>query len=158
MMEGPMAFFKKVLFCTDFSETAFQAFDYALNIAETYGASLVIFHAIHQPVYPALAEPYVMTQVVEHAENRLRQEAHEEIRTRYLPKIPTGIPHRVVLRTGPPAQEILECLREEKVDLVVMGTRGRSPLELLVFGSVAQRVVRRSPCPVLTVSGAPSAA
>jgi nucleotide-binding universal stress UspA family protein len=153
-----MAIFRTILFCTDFSETAFQAFDYALNVAETYGASLVIFHAIHQPVYPALAEPYVMSQVVEHAENRLRQEAEEEIRTRYLPRIPAAVPHKVVLRSGPPAQEILQFLREEKVDLVVMGTRGRSPLELLVFGSVAQRVVRRSPCPVLTVSRAPSAA
>jgi nucleotide-binding universal stress UspA family protein len=49
-------------------------------------------------------------------------------------------------------------VKERGIELVVMGTRGRSPLELLVFGSVAQRVVRRSPCPVLTVSAPPKKA
>jgi universal stress protein A len=147
-----MGIFGTILYCTDFSETADKAFAYALNLSETYGCTLLIFHAIHQPVYPVLAEPFVLSQVVEQAEGRLRQEAEEEIRKRYLPRVPPQTPREVIVCSGPPAQEILRAVRERGVDLVVMGARGRSPLELLMFGSVAQRVVRRSTSPVLTVS------
>ncbi len=147
-----MSIFQSILYCTDFSETADHAFAYATNLAETYGATLLIFHATYQPVYPVLAEPYVMSQAVEHAESRLRQEADEEIRRRYLSKLRADHPNEVIVRSGTPAQEILQIIRHRGVDLVVMGARGRSALELLMFGSVAQRVVRRSPVPVLTVS------
>jgi nucleotide-binding universal stress UspA family protein len=151
-----MGIFGTILYCTDFSETADRAFDYALNLAETYGSTLVILHATYHPVYPVLAEPYVMSQAVEHAEGRLRQEAEEEIRRRYVPRLPAQHPHEILVRSGTPAQEVLQVIRQRGVNLVVMGARGRSPIELLMFGSVAQRVVRRSPVPVLTVSARPS--
>jgi nucleotide-binding universal stress UspA family protein len=147
-----MSIFQTILYCTDFSETADHAFTYAMNLAETYGSSLLIFHATYHPVYPVLAEPYVMSQAVEHAESRLREEAEEEIRRRYIPRLPAPHPPEVIVRSGTPAQEILQVIRQRGVDLVVMGARGRSSLEMLMFGSVAQRVVRRSPVPVLTVS------
>ena len=147
-----MNIFRTICFCTDFSDTADKAFDYALNLAQTYGSALVIFHAVHQPVYPALAEPYVMSQVVDLAEDRLRQEAEEDIRKKYLSRVPSDLSCEAMVRSGSPAQEILQLVKDKGIDLVIMGTRGRSPLELLVFGSVAQRVVKRAPCPVLTVS------
>jgi nucleotide-binding universal stress UspA family protein len=147
-----MSLFGTILYCTDFSETADKAFDYALDLAGMYGGRLLLFHAVYQPVYPVLAEPYVMTQVVEHAESRLKQEAEAEMGRRYVSRIPADRPHEIIVRAGPPAQEILQAIRGMAVDLVVMGARGRSPLELIMFGSVAHRVVRRSPCPVLTVS------
>jgi|Deesub1362B_J571_1020462.scaffolds.fasta_scaffold10628_2 nucleotide-binding universal stress UspA family protein len=147
-MEG----FRRILYCTDFSDTAEKAFDYALELSRTYGAELILFHAVHQPVYPALAEPYFAGGILETAEERLRQEALEEIRNRYLPRIPPDLSRRVLVHYAPPAQEILRVVETEGIDLVVMGTRGRSPVEMFVFGSVAQRVIRRCPCPVLTVS------
>lgn len=147
-MEG----FRKILFCTDFSDTAEKAFDYALKLSRSYGAELILFHAVHQPVYPALTEPYFTGGILETAEERLREEALREIRNRYLPRIPPGLSHRVLVHHAPPAQEILNMVETEGIDLVVMGTRGRSPVEMFVFGSVAQRVIRRCPCPVLTIS------
>lgn len=150
--EGPMTLFRKVLFCTDFSETSDHAFRYALEIAKTYGSSLIVFHAVQQPFYPVLSEPFVMTRVVEQAEDRLLEEASSEIQRRYLPAIPEGITTEVCVRSGSPSQEILRLIGEKDVDLVVMGSRGRSPLEVLMFGSVAHRVVKRSSVPVLTVS------
>lgn len=151
-----MSLFRTILYCTDFSPTADHAFHYALQMAQIHQAGLVIFHAVHQPLYPVLAEPFVMTQVVEQQEDRLRQEAQEEICRRYLPSIPGNLSWELLVRSGSPSQEILRAIPEKGIDLVVMGARGRSPLELLMFGSVAHRVVKRSPVPVLTVSARPS--
>lgn len=150
-----MSLFRKLLYCTDFSPTADHAFDYALQLARSHGCAMILFHAIHQPLYPVLAEPFVMSQVVEQAEDRLRQEALDEIHRRYLSALPADLPKEVVVRSGSPSQEILRIIGEMGVDLVVMGARGRSPLELLMFGSVAHRVVKRSPVPVLTVPARP---
>jgi nucleotide-binding universal stress UspA family protein len=147
-----MGLFKKILFCTDFSQTADHAFHYALELAKTYGSQLIIFHSLHQPFYPMLSEPFVVTQVVDQTEDAMRQEAEKEIRRRYAVSLPEGIEVQIVVRSGTPSQEILRVIGEAKADLVVMGARGRSPLELLLFGSVAHRVVKRSPVPVLTVS------
>lgn len=153
-----MSLFRTILYCTDFSPTADQAFDYAVKLAEIHGCTLMLFHSVHQPLYPVLAEPFVMTQVVEQAEDRIKQEAEEEIHRRYVAALPAHLPREVVVRSGSPSQEILRIIRERGVDLVVMGARGRSPLELLMFGSVAHRVVKRSPVPVLTVPARPSQA
>lgn len=147
-----MGLFKTILYCTDFSPTADHAFEYALQMAQIHQAALILFHSVHQPLYPVLAEPFVMTQVVEQQEDRLRREAEDEIRRRYLPALPGNISWEIVVRSGTPSQEILRTISEKGVDLVIMGARGRSPLELLMFGSVAHRVVKRSPVPVLTVS------
>ncbi len=147
-----MGLFKKILFCTDLSRTADHAFRYALELAKTYGSQLIIFHSVHQPFYPMLSEPFVVTQVVDQAEDAMRQEAEKEIRRRYVTSLPEGVEAQIVVRSGTPSQEILRVIGEAKADLVVMGARGRSPLELLLFGSVAHRVVKRSPVPVLTVS------
>jgi nucleotide-binding universal stress UspA family protein len=69
-------------------------------------------------------------------------------------------PDRLTVRTsvGTPVAEILDAITEDGIDLVVMGTHGRGMVEHLLLGSVAERVVRRSPVPVLTVHGLPSAA
>ncbi len=151
-----MALFRKILYCTDFSPTADNAFQYALEMARIHEACLILFHSVHQTLYPVLAEPFVMTQVVEQQEDRLRQEAQEEIRRRYVPSIPQNLSWEILVHSGSPSQEILRAISEKSVDLVVMGARGRSPLELLMFGSVAHRVVKRSPVPVLTVSNRPA--
>lgn len=151
-----MILFRTILFCTDFSPTADHALQYALHMAQVHGAKLILFHSVHQPLYPVLAEPFVMTQVVEQQEDRLRREAEEEIRKRYVPGLPASLSWELVVRSGSPSQEILRIIQERGVDLVIMGARGRSPLELLMFGSVAHRVVKRSPVPVLTVSLRPS--
>jgi nucleotide-binding universal stress UspA family protein len=151
-----MILFRTILFCTDFSPTADHALQYALHMAQIHGARLILFHSVHQPLYPVLAEPFVMTQVVEQQEDRLRREAEEEIRRRYVPAMPESVSWELVVRSGNPSQEILRIIQEKGVDLVVMGARGRSPLELLMFGSVAHRVVKRSPVPVMTVSLRPT--
>lgn len=151
-----MGLFRTILYCTDFSPTADHAFQYALRMAQIHEAALILFHSVHQPLYPVLAEPFVMTQVVEQQEDRLRREAEEEILRRYVPSIPGNLSWELLVRSGSPSQEILRLISEKGVDLVIMGSRGRSPLELLMFGSVAHRVVKRSPVPVLTVSAKPS--
>ena len=80
-----------------------------------------------------------------------RRWAEEELRRRAGTAKSEGLDVRVALRTGPPYQKIVDLATDERADLVVIGTHGRGSVERALLGSVADRVVRMAPCPVLTV-------
>lgn len=141
---------KRILLPTDFSDYSQQAEAYACAFAEQFAAELHLLHVLQDLVAmvpePGLAFPPpgdYMQELKESAERALAQ----------LPD-PSWAEGKTVVREtrqGPPFVEIVRYAKEQDIDLIVMGTHGRSGLAHVLLGSVAEKVVRKAPCPVLTV-------
>ena len=146
---------QKILVPTDFSQPADAALIYAKELAEKFGAGLQLLHVIAMPTYYPMgpeAAAVPMAELTIETEAAARNTLEELARG-------TGLPvDRLRVRTtvGTPVSEILDTIAEHDIDLIVMGTHGRGMVEHMLLGSVAERVVRRSPVPVLTVHGLPS--
>jgi len=145
---------KRMLVPTDFSATSDLALEYAVDIAVRYGASIHLLHVLEDPAFTTgypdgfFAElPALRVQMTEEAERRLKALATDCAKANAVATV------KVVV--GRPAKAIAQEATERGSDLVVMGTHGRSGFAHLVLGSVAERVVRIAPCPVLTVRDTP---
>jgi nucleotide-binding universal stress UspA family protein len=132
---------KKILYPTDFSSYSNQAYFHAIALAKTHGASLTVLF-----VYNPDATTTPGFQGDEQAARRYWQEQLEQIRP-----VDPHIPVSHVLLQGDPASEIVRYGRDANVDLIVMGTHGRTGLERLLMGSVAEKVLRDAACSVLVV-------
>ena len=138
---------KKILVATDFSDGAQAAVDYAIAIAKPLDAEIVVMHAWEIPVYAfpdGAMLPGGLFDNLEAASDEALQRAVEATRKQ-------GVKASGILRMGPAWREIGVAATEQKVDLVVVGTHGRRGFARFVLGSVAERVVRTSTVPVLTV-------
>ncbi len=141
---------RRILVPTDFSKHSANALRYAVALAEKFGAELHLLHVVQDlavfvpdavsgatPVVPPVEQ---LTAAVREALDRVVRE--------------NGLERFTVcrdVREGAPFQEIIRFAREKEIDLIVMGTHGRGGLAHVLLGSVSERVVRKSPCPVLTV-------
>jgi len=126
---------------TDFSELSDNAMRMACALARDYNARLIVMHVIPPPVV-AYGEGVIPPDPI----NRIK-ECQENLRQL---KVPDGyVRAERRLEEGDPATMILDVAREEHVDIIVMGTHGRTGLDRLFMGSVAEQVMRKSPCPVL---------
>jgi len=141
---------KTVLVATDFSETSDVALRYGKALAQAFGASLHVLHVVQEPfAQPWAVEAYgfslatLQEEWVREAKARIEKTLTPEERTAYRAELVTVLGHPVV--------EILKYADERNADLVVIGTHGRGPLGHMVMGSVAERIVRKATCPVLTV-------
>lgn len=137
--------FHHILVPVDFGTSSLEALDLAIQMAETYSSALTLLHIWEVPLYPyglPIAVDY-LTPIEEAAKSKLAELA-AETKTRF-PRA------RSVLGKGVAWQEIISAATELSADLVVMGTHGRRGLDHLLLGSVAEKVVRLSPVPVLTV-------
>lgn len=141
----------RILVPTDFSPDADAAFAYALELANALGASVDLLHVVEDPMAAGVWSSPMYTAAVTGLQINLVRDAKEQLR-RCVPMI-AGVRFGVFrhVLVGNPAVEIVEMAHERASDLVVMGTAGRSGLSHLLAGSVAERVVRTAPCPVLTV-------
>jgi nucleotide-binding universal stress UspA family protein len=140
---------RTILLPTDFSDPSGLAFRLACALARDFGARLVLLHVVEFPanVYP---------EATRHDDPALRHPAlWDKVRQLRLPSPEVRVEHR--LADGDAAAEVLRAAAETHSDLIVMGTHGRTGLKHLLMGSVAEQVVRKAPCPVLTVK-APSPA
>lgn len=144
--------FRHILVATDFSEASRRAFESAGELAAALGADLTVLHACEVPVPPdaGLAVPPGV-DLLSAAEAEARRRLDELVAS----ATARGWPCRAILRVGVPWQEILSVAAEALFDLVVMGTHGRRGIAHALMGSVAEKVVRASPVPVLTVRPAP---
>jgi universal stress protein A len=131
---------RRILVPVDFSPAAGAAFRYASNLGAAFGARLIVLHVI-SPVY--YLEPADFASLVHEA--RLAAEAR-------LSKLRPA-PSRALVEVGIPHDLIVQVAESVGADLIVIGTHGRSGLQRLMLGSVAENVVRHAPCPVLTVRG-----
>ena len=143
--------FKKILFCTDFSEDSHWAFTYAFDLAKTYKARLLIFHATAEPVYPEQLSLYLAPEKLDELKTFQKKEIDRQLKAHYVKKMGRFKNYEISFQEGEPFVEIIRRAKKDSVDLIVMGTHGRTGLDHVLFGSTAEKVVRKSPCPVLTV-------
>jgi nucleotide-binding universal stress UspA family protein len=139
----------RILFCTDFSESADAAFEFALE--ETLhrpGARLHLLHVIHEPD-AQFWKSYIYE--VDNIDMQARQAIDEKVAASYLARVPPGFELNVEFRIGPDAATILEFARTRQMDLIVLGRHGHGGMGRALFGSVAERVVRKAECAVLVV-------
>ncbi len=145
-------FFKNIVFCTDFSDNADLAFLTARELASHYGATLHIVHImVNFSLAPPIHATYMPIEYDPKFVEQITQAAKDSIQEKYLSKLATDQPHEVHLLSGYASTEIIRIAEENNVDLIVMGSHGLSGLAHVLFGSTADRVVRRAPCSVLTV-------
>jgi nucleotide-binding universal stress UspA family protein len=142
---------KNVLVPTDFGEAADSALTYGRELARRFGATLHVLHVAENIYLKALgAETYgaIAPQLQADLERDARKEL-DDILGREDRNSPTT--KGVVITSSATAFGVVDYAKEHDIDLIVMGTHGRGPLAHMVMGSVAERVVRTAPCPVLTV-------
>jgi nucleotide-binding universal stress UspA family protein len=139
----------------DFSETAEKAFDFALDLAEKLGARLTVLHAYEVPTYAFPEGPVLTVEMIAQIE-RASSTALEGVVSRAGRRSP-AVKVKTELRHGTAWREIDQAAQDLKVDLIVLGTHGRRGLARALLGSVAEKVVRTSACPVLTVRGGEAA-
>lgn len=146
--------FHRILVATDFAESAERALAWGVQLARQHGAELILLHVyMDLPAYPEITAGQV--EAIYEEQRRWIEEALER---RARSARGEGVRARAILRTGPPASTIAETATEEGADLLLVGTQGRSGLDRLIVGSVAERVVRLATCPVLVVKSAETAA
>jgi nucleotide-binding universal stress UspA family protein len=138
---------KKILFPTDFSDSSDAALSYASSLAAETGALLYIVH-VGNDSSTYLAGYGGFSSVPDSADQVARE--NKALLNQVKPTVPNvNYQHRYL--SGPPEHEILDFAKREHVDLIVIGSHGRTGLSRLLLGSVAEAVVRRAKCPVLTV-------
>ena len=144
-----MAQIRTILVPVDFTEFSNRAADYAAMIARRFGAKIQLVHVIEQFTYSVTDT----IQVVDHysALRTIAQPLMDTLKNRLGRK---GVKVDGLVTRGNPAFQIVEQARKNRSDLIVMGTHGRTGVQHLLLGSVAERVVRLATCPVLTVRGA----
>ncbi len=146
--------FNKILSATDFSEDSNLAIAYAEEIARRFSGELIVLH-VDQPLPPVMVSPDMgpvmdvgaMTRIAEE-QRMLAQKELDKIVNRLRD---SGLKARSLLKVGSPFLEVIHTAQNEGADLIVMGTHGRTGLAHVLMGSVAERVVQKAPCPVLTI-------
>jgi nucleotide-binding universal stress UspA family protein len=136
---------ERILVPTDFSDCAKQAVTYASELAKRFGAELYLLHVVQPPVAYPYAVPLFDEAAHPEASAAKELEALEVADGEQIYRVERSI------RTGTPFVEIVRHAKESEVDLIVIGTHGLTGLTHMLLGSVAEKVVRKASCPVLTV-------
>jgi nucleotide-binding universal stress UspA family protein len=133
----------------DFSVHSKNALKYAVPLAEKFGASLHLVYVVEPTIYPAdLGFGQVVLPGVE---DELREKGADELQSLIEREIGGRVRATSAVRSGNPHQEILREAEEKGVDMIVVATHGHSGVEHMLFGSTADRIVRKSKVPVLTI-------
>ena len=135
------ALVKNILFATDFSPASETVLPYARALARSYDAQLVIAHVVAPGV--VAVEPPVVVNMAQLAQEQMEQlQTSEQL---------DGIRHKEIIVEGPIWESLNRVIEEQEIDLVVVGTHGRTGFGKFILGSVAEEIFRQAPCPVLTV-------
>ncbi|MBA4418164.1 MAG: universal stress protein [Syntrophus sp. (in: bacteria)] len=140
--------FTKILYPVDFSEHTEGIVEYGVAIAKQFGAELHLLHVIPNLNYFTPYESFLTPENMVAIERNVESGVDKDLNS-IIEKI--DIPVKKVVKTGVIFMEIIDYIKTEKIDLVVMGTHGRSGIEHILIGSVAEKIVRKAPCPVLTI-------
>jgi nucleotide-binding universal stress UspA family protein len=139
---------KNILCPIDYSVYSEKALKYAIEFAEKYNAKLYLMHVLDIRIYDITdPELYNVNVIDKETINKLRERLHKCISENTRKNIEV----ETIVIEGVPFVEIIKKAREYKVDLIVLGTHGRTGLSHAIMGSVAEKVVRKAPCPVLTI-------
>jgi len=141
---------KSVLCPVDFSDSSEHALTYAIALTQSYDATLKLLHVVQPPLMSVPGDPMVpefssdvMQDIAAASQRRL-----DEIAAKAREQVSDV---EAEIATGSPFVEIITFAKDQDVDLIVIGTHGRTGLAHVMIGSVAEKVVRKAPCPVLTV-------
>jgi universal stress protein A len=149
--------FTRILVPIDFSAPSDAALEYARTVARRFGASLHLLHVADDP-YRALYSAEVYVPEMEGLRDEILGDATDRLKDRLQSSDIRELDATAEAIIGTPAGSIVEYAGAHDIDLIVMGTHGRGGMSHLLMGSVAERVVRTAPCPVLTVRQAVKAA
>ncbi|MDI6804675.1 MAG: universal stress protein [Bacteroidota bacterium] len=140
---------KKILVPIDFSDFSKNALKYAVPFAKQFGAEIILVYVVEPTIYPAdfsfgqVGFPSMEAEIYKRGKTELDKLAEKEIQ---------GIVQaRTRVETGKPFVEINRVAKEEEVDLIIIATHGHTGVEHIIFGSTAEKVVRKAPCPVLSI-------
>ena len=142
---------EKVLVTTDFSENAVAGLRMAANMANAYGAELCLLHVICDEETKKMALNTVPPMPIDVLAARRRERLIRHFDEAVPEEDRVGIKVKPMIRFGEPWEQIISVAEEVKADVVVMATHGRTGWDHLIHGSVAEKVVRRCPRPVLTI-------
>lgn len=139
---------KNILVPIDFSDYSKNALKYAVEFAKKFSAKLFLIYVVEPIIYPA---DFSMGQVaIPSTDIDIQNRAEEELK-KLADEIQTDTQVETIIKTGKPFVEINETAREKDIDLIIIATHGHTGVEHLLFGSTAEKVVRKAPCPVLTL-------
>ena len=140
---------KKILVPIDFSDYSKSSLKYAVNFAKNFKASLILVYVVEPVIYPP---DFSMGQIaIPAAGIEMDKRAKEELDKLAEKEIPSGLSVKKIIKTGKPFVEIIETAADEDADLIIIATHGHTGVEHILFGSTAEKVVRKAPCPVLTL-------
>ena len=140
---------KKILVPIDFSEPSKNALKYAVSFAKYFGASLTLVYVVEPAIYPA---DFSFGQVaLPDFERELRQRGKSELESLMETHVIGQVTASAKVCTGKPFLEIINTAREEHSDLILIASHGHTGVEHLLFGSTAEKVVRKASCPVLVL-------
>jgi nucleotide-binding universal stress UspA family protein len=140
---------KKILVPIDFSDYSKNALKYAAQFAKQFNAKIYLIYVVEPMIYPA---DFSMGQVaIPSADIDLHSRAEEELKKLSKDIINGNSQVEILIKTGKPFVEIIETASANDIDLIIIATHGHTGVEHLLFGSTAEKVVRKAPCPVLTL-------
>src|SRR5690348_17471178 len=138
--------FSRILIATDFSTDSMRALPYALDLTQRYGSKLYIAHVV-----PADVVVVAGSEQIANSWEREQRDAEFKLGNLVESALSTGIQCEPLIGTGDIGLVLKEFIVDHRVDLVVVGTVGRTGLSKVLLGSIAEELVRECPCPVLTV-------
>jgi nucleotide-binding universal stress UspA family protein len=161
---------RKILYATDLSESAVHAFAYAASLADKYGASITILHVFAQPP----GEEFILNMIDDETWNQIKTRHYSEAREKladmkrdhialkevlqaFSEKVKTQaqnqgfVTDEILIKSGAPAETIVQTAQEKNCELIVMGTHGHGVIADVLMGNTAKWVIRHSPIPVLVV-------
>jgi nucleotide-binding universal stress UspA family protein len=144
-----MEMIKKILVPIDFSNYSKKALQYTVNFAKKFDAEIVLVYVIEPMIYPA--DLSMGQMVIPQSEMNLSEKSDKELVQLAKSEIGDKLKYKVLVKTGKPFMEIISTAKEVDSDLIIMATHGHTGVEHLLFGSTAEKVVRKAPCPVLTI-------
>jgi universal stress protein A len=145
---------KRILVPLDFSKESLRGLAYAREFAKAFGAELLLVSVIEPIYYATPGDMYVPSPNIAMLLDQQRRLATQQFKRIGADLLKRRQRFRVVVKTGSPAQVIADTARRGRADMIIMATHGRTGLTHMLMGSVAEKVVRSAPCPVLTVGHA----
>jgi len=145
-----MAEIKNILFPLDFSSASEKVLPYARYMAEKLGAKLYLMFVVEE--LAKYANFYVPHSALDNLEEEMLEAAKKKMENFVAQHLEDSTNLETIITLGDIAEEIIRAVEEKEIDLIVMGTHGRKGLEKILLGSVAERVVKKAPCPVMTIN------
>lgn len=145
-----MTEFKKIMVPIDFSENSPKVLRTATDVAEKFGATLSIVFVVQS--FEDYSGFFVPHMPISQFEDEMVQGAETKMASFLTENFKSDLPHSTMVLKGDVAEELVEYASQNEIAMIIMGTHGYKGLEKVLFGSVAEKVVKTAPCPVLTIN------